>query len=246
MWQDEFIASLRDPSRPLAITEDTRRFAVYRNNVYVSLVDALVAGFPKVHELVGDPFFRAMARDYAAEHPPKTPVLAFYGEDFGAFISGFQPAEGVPYLGDIARLEFARRCALHAPEIDPLDTASVDPVTAIRLPRMGLRLHPSLTVLTSAYPQYDIWRRLTDAPAHPLSESGQDVVVGRRADTVTVNKLPVGGAAFLTALTASQPVAAAAEAAWIRNTEDLQNLISLALHWAVALIPSESLDHVHH
>ena len=114
MWQDEFIAALRDPSRPPAITEDTRRFAVYRNNVYVSLVDALVAGFPKVHELVGDTFFRAMARDYAAEHPPKTPVLAFYGEDFGAFISGFQPAEGVPYLGDIARLEFARRCALHA------------------------------------------------------------------------------------------------------------------------------------
>ena len=111
---------------------------------------------------------------------------------------------------------------------------------------MGLRLHPSLTVLTSAYPQYDIWRRLTDAPAHPLAESGQDVVVGRRADEVTVNKLPVGGAAFLTALIAGQAVSAAAEAAWISNTEDLQNLISLALHWAVALIPSESLDHVHH
>ena len=54
MWQNEFVAALRDPTRPPAITDDARRFAVYRNNVYVSLVDALVAGFPKTHEHVGD------------------------------------------------------------------------------------------------------------------------------------------------------------------------------------------------
>lgn len=240
MWQNEFVAALRDPTRPPAITDDARRFAVYRNNVYVSLVDALVAGFPKTHELVGDAFFRAMARGYAAERLPKTPILAFYGDDFGSFIRGFQPAEGVPYLGDIADLKFARRQALHAPETAPLETTTVDPVTAIHLPRMGLRLHPSLTVLSSSYPQYDIWRRLTDTPGHPLSESGQDVVVGRRAEEVTVTKLPVGGAAFLSALGAGKPVSAATEAAWIRNAEDLQNLIVLGLHWAVALTTPES------
>ncbi|MEO8121927.1 MAG: DNA-binding domain-containing protein, partial [Rhodoferax sp.] len=41
------------------------RFAVYRNNVMVSLIDALADTYPVVQELVGEEFFRAMARVFA-------------------------------------------------------------------------------------------------------------------------------------------------------------------------------------
>lgn len=45
-------------------SDPTQRFAVYRNNVIVSLCDALASTFPVVQALVGEDFFHTMARDF--------------------------------------------------------------------------------------------------------------------------------------------------------------------------------------
>jgi len=55
--------------------EVARRFGVYRNNVFVSLVEALATRFPVCLELVGDDFFRAMARTFVELSPPRSPLL---------------------------------------------------------------------------------------------------------------------------------------------------------------------------
>src|ERR1700730_7470011 len=91
--QRSFTQALLDPSArgPSAIRgathhESERRFAVHRNNVTVSLVAALAARFPVVQHLVGEEFFRAMARAYVRREPPRSPVLLHYGATFSAFI----------------------------------------------------------------------------------------------------------------------------------------------------------------
>ena len=85
-----------------------QRFGVYRNNVVVSLVNALRAKFPATERIVGEDFFAAMARIFVATHPPRSKILHTYGDDFGGFIATFEPAAGIPYLADITRLEAAR------------------------------------------------------------------------------------------------------------------------------------------
>ncbi|MBP0650496.1 putative DNA-binding domain-containing protein, partial [Mycobacterium tuberculosis] len=64
--QAAIAAALVAPDRPVPAGLEGRdgrpagrRFAVYRNNVVVSLIDALAARFPVVAMLVGDAFFRA-------------------------------------------------------------------------------------------------------------------------------------------------------------------------------------------
>lgn len=93
---EEFASALLDPER--AVPEglvgpdsepSARRFAVYRNNVFVGLTDALRAGFPCVVKLVGDEYFAAMARVFAAAMPPGSPVLLHYGAEFPDFIASF-------------------------------------------------------------------------------------------------------------------------------------------------------------
>ena len=69
--------------------EKAIRFNVYRNNVYVSLIDALAEIFPVSQTLVGDEFFRAMAREYLQENLPKTPIIGEYGATFSGFIRAF-------------------------------------------------------------------------------------------------------------------------------------------------------------
>src|SRR5258707_7834403 len=97
-----------------------RRFAVYRNNVVVGLGKALKSRFPVVEKIVGEEFFAAMARVFVKEQPPRSPLLATYGDVFPAFIAAFEPARELPYLSDVARLGAARTRAYHAADAMPV------------------------------------------------------------------------------------------------------------------------------
>ncbi len=126
-----------------------QRFSVYRNNVIVSLVDALATAFPVVAELVGEDFFRAMARTFVRAHPPRNPLLATYGGDFPDFIAQFAPARGVSYLADVARLETACLQSFHAADAVPLAADDFAAWTPDALLAARARLHPGVRLLAS-------------------------------------------------------------------------------------------------
>lgn len=122
-----FAAALLDPDAPCPDglttwngSDPARRFAVYRNNVIVSLIDALADTFPVTLELVGEAFFRAMAGIFVRRTPPRSTLLVDYGSGLPTFIERFEPAHPVPYLADVARLEMLRVRAFHAADADPL------------------------------------------------------------------------------------------------------------------------------
>lgn len=206
-----FAAALLDPAAPcppgLAAwngSDLAQRFAVYRNNVTVSLVEALADTFPVVRELVGDAFFRTLATTYVRRSPPRSPVLAWYGDDFPDFVAGFPPAAGVPYLADVARLEYARVLAFHAADAAPLPLAALatslhDPE---RLPALCLRLHPALVVLASPFAIVSLW-----AAHQGLAEIAEVdpwrpecALVARGGDSVEVTEIPAAAARFIAAL----------------------------------------------
>ncbi|MGA9539932.1 MAG: DNA-binding domain-containing protein [Methyloceanibacter sp.] len=191
-----------------------RRFAVYRNNVYAGLINALAGRFPATAKLVGEEFFRAMAREYVEKSPPSSAVLLLYGADFSDFMGAFPPAFPVPYLADVARLEWAWHTAYHAADAEPLSQDALAALVA-RADDIALRLHPSLSVIRSPYPVVTIWElALRDGKDEPgrLQADGEDALVLRPALQVTVRRLPRGGAAFVQELMEGKnlPVAAAA------------------------------------
>ncbi len=73
-----------------------KRYNAYRNNVTVSLIDALAAIFPATHRITGTVFFRTMARFYVRAVPPRSPLLFEYGHDFPDFIARYEHARGMP------------------------------------------------------------------------------------------------------------------------------------------------------
>jgi hypothetical protein len=162
--QSAFAAALLDPDAPCPVgltawngSDPARRFAVYRNNV--SLIDALAATFPVTLDLVGEEFFRAMAGVFVRAAPPTSALLAEYGEGFPAFIERFEPARGVPYLADVARLELLRVRAFHAADADPVTPDRVARALAESelLPAPRVICHPSLGVLRSRYAVVSLW-----------------------------------------------------------------------------------------
>src|SRR6266436_557889 len=104
-FETSFAQALLDADRPIpyGITAhnavvSARRFAVYRNNVVAGLVKALKSRFVVVDKIVGEEFFAAMARVFVKEQPPRSPVLAIYGDEFATFIAAFDPARELAYL----------------------------------------------------------------------------------------------------------------------------------------------------
>lgn len=221
--QSAFAAALLDADRavPPGLVgpdglPDLRRFAVYRNNVIAGLADALKAAFPATCRIVGDAFFAAMARAYAARHPPRSPVMLHYGDGFGAFVDSFEPAASLPYLGDVARLEHAWAVAYHAADAAPLAAAAFAGIAPERLPSLVLGLHPSVRIVRSRFPVVRIWRMNIDSgePAPvDLDAGGEDALVVRPAADVEVRRLPPGAAAFIAALAAGARIVGALDAA---------------------------------
>ena len=221
-FETSFAEALLNADRPIpyGITAHNAavpvlRFAVYRNNVVAGLVKALKSRFAVVEKIVGEEFFVAMARVFVKEQPPLSPLLATYGDDLPAFIARFEPARGLAYLADVARLEAARTRSYHAADATPLGAEHFTTLDADAVGDIRIDMHPSIEVVRSAYPILTIWAMNSgEQELAPIENwRGEDALVSRPYLEVEVRALPPGGAAFLLALAAGRRLCEAAEAA---------------------------------
>lgn len=167
-----------------------KRFDVYRNNVAVSLTEALETGFPTVRKLVGDEFFKAMAGVFLRAHPPEDPRLQIYGGKLPGFLSRFEHVKHLPYLPDIARLDLGMRQSYHAADATPLDVTDLPPTDV-----MGLRprLAPATLILQSRFPIHGIWRFNAEQDAPKPTAQAEDIIITRPQFDPTPHLLPKGG-----------------------------------------------------
>jgi hypothetical protein len=196
------------------------RFDVYRNNVLVSLVDAMADSCPVVEALVGSEFFRAMAAVFVRAQPPTSPVMAHYGAGFDSFIRHFPPAASVPYLADVARLELLRVQAFHAADAKPLSAADLAHIgaDADALPGARITLHPSVAVLSSPFAVVSLWH------AHQANDvsaalgainiaQAESVLISRVGLDVALFQINDATCSFIAALDAGMTLADALAAA---------------------------------
>ncbi|MFV0245501.1 MAG: DUF2063 domain-containing protein [Qingshengfaniella sp.] len=202
-------------------SEVERRFAVYRNNVTVSLIDALARRFPVVQRLVGDDFFREMARLYIAEHRPRSPVLLEWGAGFPIFLAWFAPLKTYPYMADVARIEMARGVAYHAADATPI---SPDRFLRTDAARLIVTLHPSVQVLRLRHAAVTIWNRNQPGAAKcPFQASCPEFALVLRDPFFNIQVMAIseGDAVMIETLRARATLTAAAEAAqWVDADHD--------------------------
>jgi hypothetical protein len=220
--QSSFAAALLDRNREIpqgvvahSSARPAKRFGIYRNNVVSGLVQALSIRYPATQTIVGEDFFGAMAKAYIEREPPGSPVLLQYGASFAGFVAAFAPAQGVPYLADVVRLENARVEAYHAIDIAPLMADAIAAVAADGVEGLKVKFHPSFALVRSAYPIVTIWAmNAGEAPLAPITDwSPHDALVVRPRLNVLTRRLPPGGARFLEALAMGETLMTAGEAA---------------------------------
>src|SRR5207249_5200842 len=134
------------------------RLAVYRHHVFTTLTAAMEATYPVVCRLVDRRFFGWIADQYVRVRPPGGPCLFEYGADFPEFVAAFPACAHLPWLADVARLEWAMNRALHAPDSPPIGPDVWRALDPGALARLTLHLDPSVTLLESPWPVDAIWR----------------------------------------------------------------------------------------
>jgi hypothetical protein len=211
--QQEFAGALFDAeaaAATFAVAGDigvAARIAIYRNNVFGNYRNALAATYPVVRRLTGGPFFDAAVDAYALANPSRTGDLNVYGDTFGDFLEGYSPAACVPYLPDVARLEWAIDEVGRAgePQQSPdAVLAALATVAPDRLPAVRMALAPTCRLVASTYPIRRIWQvnQPDRAEVEPVAlDAGGDVLLVRReTDGIAILRLGAGEGAWLAAL----------------------------------------------
>jgi hypothetical protein len=164
--RDDIMAT-QDAARDLLVGTD--RLGIYRNNFIATLTAALRLSYPVVERLVGAEFFEGAVRSFIDRYPPRTAFLNEYGAELADFLGGFPPAGGVPYLPDVARLEWAVTSSLNAVDAPVLDLTALESLDDADHDRVRFVPHPSLRQLSILYPADTIWRSVVGGDDAALS-----------------------------------------------------------------------------
>jgi hypothetical protein len=205
----------------------TPGMSVYRSNVFGNWAQALSSAYPIVRKIVGEEFFEGLARAYAREYASASGDLNEYGERLPEFVAAFAQTQDLPYLPDVARMEWLAHRAYYAADAAGFDFEALETSAPERL---RLALAPACGLLTSEWPLARIWTVHQDDYEGEIAvnlNAGPDrILVHRPRWGAQVRSLAPGDYRFLEAASQGRTLGEALEAA---VGEDLRFDPALAL-----------------
>ena len=186
----------------------SQRLNIYRNNTFITLTEALSITFPVINKLVGNDFFAYMASEFIKENPPLQGPLFEYGDLLSDFLDQFEPVASLPYLRDVATLEWAINVAYHAGDATPLSAQGLSHIAEEEFAELKFSPHPSICLITSDFPIHEIWHGNQSDGNMDEIDLGDDVnvVVIRPSETVEIHQINPSTARFLKSLIQGQNI----------------------------------------
>jgi hypothetical protein len=225
-WQQQLLGALRASTHgdacqmlapgPMSAWDGDQRFqwrgvAAYRSNAALLAIRALGSAYPVLARLLGEENFDAVTRAFWQAQPPRRGDLAQWGQALAGYIESMPGlAEAEPFLGDVARVEWALHEAATAADATADHAsfrllASTDPAL--------LRLE--LATATGCHPSR--WPVVTLIEAHvcepPALETaarrlacghGETALVWRKGYRPMLRETQAGEAAFILAVQQGQ------------------------------------------
>ncbi len=192
------------------------RLQIYRNNIIGSLTKAMQLTYPLIVILTGENFAASMMRSFIQENPPREACLARYGAGLDRFIEAFAPARSLPYLADIARLEWAMNESFYAPDDSPLSPADLQSIPHSEPADMTLRLRSSVKLLESCWPllvirEFCLRENRDESETLDLDQGGCRIMVYRPALSVEVSSVDLAEFKFLHGIQAGKALGSIVE-----------------------------------
>lgn len=200
--------ALKDFIQEQGFSQD-QRLQIYRNNIFITLTEALKQVYPQTLRLVGEDFFVAVAREYLCTHPSPSGSLDYFGEHYPGFLATFPAVAAIPYLTEMAEFEWAHHVSYHAEGVDSdvIHYSRLQEIPVEKYDDLQFRLHPSVQLCLFQYPIMSIWRYCQSEESEreevlnlPSGNSSECILMLRQHYDVTISPLTQGEYALLSHL----------------------------------------------
>ena len=215
-----------------------QRLQIYRNNTFIGFREALAGVYSVVAKLVGEEFFQHVARQFINVSPSSSGNLHDFGEGFARFLQSFPGMETVPYVADVAAMEWAYHRVFHSPQGKAINLQKLSQVFSLAeithsLSDLKFQVNASVQAVASSYPILRIWQSNQDGYVGDpvcLDEDGDCLLVARCGPEVMFHSVGQGCYAMLMALREGKSFVVACDVA-LRSEPDCD--VSYALQYLV-------------
>lgn len=199
--QAQFYRAIFDDSQTLEGIEKSQ-LNIYRQTIFHSMHNALSTSYPVIGRLVGADFFRFLTKQYIQQYPSVSGDLNAYGEAFFQLLQQLPETAELPYLVDIAQLEWLVQLAENASDSSSFPIEKLMAVAPEHYPSLQFFLNSSVFLLSSHYPIADIWQanQADNDGSVELQTAEFYTLIQRHDYQVTVTTLNAEQWAFLTAV----------------------------------------------
>lgn len=211
------------------------RIDIYAQMYYARLVEVIEGDFPRVASILGCERIHDVVSAYLARYPSTSPSLRHLGRFFPAFLRDYAATANLPFLSDVATLEWARLDVFDATDAEPLRIEHLQTIAPDAWPTLKLQVIPAFQLMQSVWPVHEIWKVTEENTLNPKDIAPAETVlrVWRREFMVYHTKIDNVEQLALASIIAGEPFASvcAALEAQMSEEEAASTIGSLLLRW---------------
>jgi len=156
------------------------RFAIHRDGYPARIASSLVEAFPAVANILGDGSLANLTDRFIRNGGPSERNLNFIGRNLPAFLASDSLTLELPFLPDLAALEWAVFECFHQAPGGDFDPSTVEDFSADDWARARIVFRPGTAVVGSEWPIRELWN------TRDLDRSEIDVDLSGRPERVLV------------------------------------------------------------
>lgn len=134
------------------------RINIYAEMYFARLVDVLKSDFPCVASLLGCERFHEIVSHYLARHPSTHPSLRYLGRLLPNFLKDCAETVDLPFLSELATLEWARVEVFDDLDAEPLQMEHLQHFAPDEWPVLKFQVIPACRILQCEWPVHAIWQ----------------------------------------------------------------------------------------
>ena len=172
-----------------------QQLAIYQNNVRGALQNTLAQVYPVCRKILGENYFKQLARVYIKNHPSTHYDLNRYGELFSDFLKSQCQLQSelhdFLYLSDLAKLEWFYQKIYYAADAAIFDFTAFAKLTEQQQAQSQFHLVPCLKFMSSYYPVLSIWQVNQDEGnwQQTLSPQPENICVFRENNQIQMRQI---------------------------------------------------------
>ena len=133
------------------------RINIYAEMYFARLVDVLKSDFPRVAALLGCERFHEIVSHYLARYPSTHPSLRYLGQHFPDFLKDCAETVDLPFLSELATLEWAWVEVFDDLDTEPLRMEHLQHFAPDEWPALKFQVIPAFRILHGEWPIHVLW-----------------------------------------------------------------------------------------